>query len=77
MCRGTALRVPSWGVPVRGQADWDGTIRLLPVMDNHRLVGMISEAYLAAHFGQREVSEFASAVYSAPTRLSGCRHDSS
>lgn len=44
----------------------ENTIRRLPVMDHQRLVGMISEADLATHLGQREVSEFASAVYSAP-----------
>lgn len=42
------------------------TIRRLPVVENHRLVGMISEADLATHLGEHEVSEFASAVYSAP-----------
>ena len=41
------------------------TIRRLPVMENHRLVGIISEADLATHLGEHEVSQFASAVYSA------------
>lgn len=41
-------------------------IRRLPVIENHRLVGMISEADLATHLSEQEVSEFASAVYSAP-----------
>jgi CBS domain-containing protein len=41
------------------------TIRRLPVLDNHRLVGMISEADLATHLSEPEISEFASAVYSA------------
>jgi CBS domain-containing protein len=42
------------------------TIRRLPVVDdNHRLVGMISEADLATHLGEHDVSHFASAVYSA------------
>lgn len=44
----------------------ENTIRRLPVMDNQRLIGMISEADLATHLGQGEVGEFASAVYSAP-----------
>ena len=44
----------------------ENTIRRLPVMDNQRLVGMISEADLATHLGQADVGEFASAVYSAP-----------
>lgn len=41
-------------------------IRRLPVMDNGRLAGMISEADVATHLSQNEVSEFSSAVYSAP-----------
>ncbi|WP_327000588.1 CBS domain-containing protein [Dactylosporangium sp. NBC_01737] len=41
------------------------TIRRLPVLDNHRLVGMISEADLATHLTEREVSQFASTIYSA------------
>ncbi len=41
-------------------------IRRLPVIDNDRLVGMISEADVATHLGKHEVGEFASAVYSAP-----------
>ena len=41
-------------------------IRRVPVMDSHRLVGMISEADLATHLPQHELSEFASMIYSAP-----------
>jgi CBS domain-containing protein len=41
-------------------------IRRLPVVDNHRLVGMISEADLATHLGKNQVAQFAEAVYSAP-----------
>jgi CBS domain-containing protein len=41
-------------------------IRRLPVMDNGRLAGMISEADVATQLGQNEVGEFSSAVYSAP-----------
>jgi CBS domain-containing protein len=41
-------------------------IRRLPVIDDHRLVGMISEADVARHLPEKEVSEFARAVYSAP-----------
>ncbi|HEY3010371.1 MAG TPA: CBS domain-containing protein [Micromonosporaceae bacterium] len=41
-------------------------IRRLPVMDNSRLVGMISEADVATHLGEDQVSEFVAAVYSAP-----------
>ena len=41
-------------------------IRRLPVLDDDRLVGMISEADLATHLGEHEVAKFAGAVYSAP-----------
>lgn len=41
-------------------------IRRLPVMDDRRIVGMISEADVATHLSEIEVNEFASAVYSAP-----------
>jgi CBS domain-containing protein len=69
--RDLAQGTPIW---VDAQADTsevlrlmeENTIRRLPVMENDRLVGMISEADLATHFGQGEVAEFASAVYSAP-----------
>jgi len=41
-------------------------IRRLPVIDDHRLVGMISEADVARHLPEKEVTEFARAIYSAP-----------
>jgi CBS domain-containing protein len=41
-------------------------IRRLPVIDNQRLVGMISEADLATRLGEHEVGQFTSAIYSAP-----------
>jgi CBS domain-containing protein len=41
-------------------------IRRLPVIDDRRLVGMISEADVARHLPEKEVTEFARAVYSAP-----------
>ena len=44
----------------------DNQIRRLPVMDGHRIVGMISEADLATHLDEAELSEFARVVYSAP-----------
>jgi CBS domain-containing protein len=44
-------------------------IRRLPVMEGHRLVGMISEADLATHLSPQQVAEFASAIYSAPSGL--------
>ena len=42
-------------------------IRRLPVLDHDRLVGMISEADLAAHLGEHEVAGFAGTVYAAPS----------
>jgi CBS domain-containing protein len=41
-------------------------IRRLPVMDNGRLAGIISEADVATRLGPNEIGEFSSAVYSAP-----------
>jgi CBS domain-containing protein len=41
-------------------------IRRLPVIDDHRLVGMISEADVATHCSEHEVAQFAEAIYSAP-----------
>jgi CBS domain-containing protein len=41
-------------------------IRRLPVIDDHRLVGMISEADVARHLPEQDVTAFARAVYSAP-----------
>jgi CBS domain-containing protein len=37
-------------------------IRRLPVMDNHRLVGMISEADLAQHLPEQSLAEFVEAI---------------
>ncbi len=57
------------GTPVCADADVDVSevlrlmeqhaIRRLPVLDDDRLVGMISEADLATHLGEHEVAEFA------------------
>jgi CBS domain-containing protein len=44
-------------------------IRRLPVIDDHQLVGMISEADLATHLPQAKIAEFAYRVYSAPPSL--------
>lgn len=44
-------------------------IRRLPVIENRRLVGMISEADLATHLEGKKVAQFAGAVYSAPPNL--------
>lgn len=41
-------------------------VRRVPVLDEHQLVGMISEADLATHLDEHQVSQFASALYSAP-----------
>jgi len=47
----------------------DNKIRRLPVIENHRLVGMISEADVVTHLGEHEVAEFCSKIYSAPPSL--------
>lgn|SRR5690554_2415842 len=47
----------------------DNKIRRLPVLDQHRLVGIISEADLATHLDEQQVAEFTSSVYSAPPNL--------
>jgi CBS domain-containing protein len=44
-------------------------IRRLPVIEEHELVGMISEADLATHLPEAKIAEFASQVYSAPPSL--------
>jgi CBS domain-containing protein len=44
----------------------DHAIRRLPVIENYRLVGMISEADLATHLDEHGVAEFAGSVYAAP-----------
>jgi CBS domain-containing protein len=44
-------------------------IRRLPVIEEHHLVGMISEADLATHLPQAKIAEFAYRVYSAPPSL--------
>jgi CBS domain-containing protein len=44
----------------------DHKIRRLPVLDQHRLVGIIAEADIVTHLPEHEVKEFSYAVYSAP-----------
>jgi CBS domain-containing protein len=44
-------------------------IRRLPVIEERRLVGMISEADLATHLPGAKIAEFAYRVYSAPPSL--------
>ncbi|WP_225829898.1 CBS domain-containing protein [Streptomyces sp. NK08204] len=41
-------------------------IRRLPVIDNHRLVGMISEADLARHLPEDQVGHFVEVICAAP-----------
>jgi CBS domain-containing protein len=40
----------------------DHRIRRLPVIDNHRLAGMISEADLARHLPEQSIAEFVEAI---------------
>ena len=44
----------------------DHKIRRVPVIENQRIVGMISEADLAVNLPEHEVAEFARRIYSAP-----------
>lgn len=70
LARGT----PVW---VSADADEDEVLRLmrqflirrLPVLDNHQLVGMISEADLATHLTDAKIAEFCKTLYSAPAGL--------
>ncbi|WP_412542307.1 CBS domain-containing protein [Longispora sp. K20-0274] len=47
----------------------DHKIRRLPVMDDKRLVGMISEADLATHISEEKLARYCNAVYSAPPSM--------
>ncbi len=44
----------------------ESAIRRVPVLEDSRLVGMISEADLATHLDEQRLKVFAEAVYSAP-----------
>ena len=44
----------------------DSGIRRLPVMEDHRLVGMISEADLAMRLDDSQLKQFASSIYGSP-----------
>ncbi|CAL9411413.1 CBS domain-containing protein [Streptomyces sp. enrichment culture] len=44
----------------------DHQIRRLPVIENKRLVGMISEADLARHLPEDQIAEWAERVYARP-----------
>jgi CBS domain-containing protein len=48
------------------QAMEEHKIRRLPVTDNHRLVGMISEADLARHLPEYQVGHFVEVICAAP-----------
>ncbi|HEY8473797.1 MAG TPA: CBS domain-containing protein [Natronosporangium sp.] len=72
----TTVRELAQGTPIWVDADAtvdeaiekmvEHKVRRLPVIDDHRLVGMISEADLARNCSQAEVAHFATEVYSAP-----------
>jgi CBS domain-containing protein len=67
------------GAPVWVSADADEddvlslmeehSIRRLPVLDDHQLVGMISEADLAMNLPADKVARYCSAIYSAPASI--------
>ena len=41
-------------------------VRRVPVLENHQLVGMISEADLAVHLDEGQIAQFANDLYGAP-----------
>lgn len=47
----------------------DNKIRRLPVIENHRLVGMISEADVVRSLDEHRVAQFTEAIYTAPPNL--------
>ncbi|WP_234390487.1 CBS domain-containing protein [Streptomyces sp. MMG1533] len=67
---------PEQGKPITIDAEADADqvlqtmeehrIRRLPVIDDHRLVGMISEADLARHLPEDEVGHFVEVICAAP-----------
>lgn len=69
--RDLAAGTPVW---VEANADEDQVLQLMeehkirrvPVIDNHRLVGMISEADLAGHLDDAKLSHFVSTICAAP-----------
>jgi CBS domain-containing protein len=77
--RTTTTRELAQGTPiwVDVQATEDDVLRLmeqhkirrLPVIENQRLVGMISEADLATHLGEHKMAQYADRIYSAPPNL--------
>jgi CBS domain-containing protein len=77
--RTTTARELAQGTPIWVDADADESevlrlmeqhkIRRLPVVENHRLVGIISEADIVTHLGEHKVNEFTEEVYGAPPNL--------
>ncbi len=66
IARGTPVTVDSEADVSEVLAAMEGNrIRRLPVIDSHRLVGMISEADLARHLPDQAVGEFAAAIFAA------------
>jgi CBS domain-containing protein len=73
--RSMTAREMAQGTPIWVEANADQTevlrlmqqhkIRRLPVMENRRLIGMISEADLAVRLDEHALHEFAEAIYSA------------
>jgi CBS domain-containing protein len=41
-------------------------VKRIPVIENHRLVGVISEADLARHLSEHQLAEFAERIYAGP-----------
>lgn len=72
----TTARELAQGTPIWVDADaeldqamrmmTENKIRRLPVIENHRLVGMISEADVAVSCTPQQIATFTSAIYSAP-----------
>jgi CBS domain-containing protein len=44
----------------------ESAVRRVPVIENSRLVGMISEADLATHLDEHRLKQFAESLYSSP-----------
>jgi CBS domain-containing protein len=69
-----AQGTPVW---VDGDADEDAVVRLmqdnlirrLPVLDQHELVGMISEADLARHLPPAKLAGYCNTLYTAPATI--------
>jgi CBS domain-containing protein len=65
---------PVW-VPAEADEDdvlslmQEHSIRRLPVLDDHELVGMISEADVATNLPADKVARFTNAIYSAPASI--------